>query len=63
MENKTDEIFIKIYSNCAVCLGKGNVESNFRNSNICPSCKGSGKYEQFIKINDFYKILENNKIN
>lgn len=49
---------VKIYSNCSICLGKGTVETNFRNSNICPSCRGTGKFEQFLKLEDLLKIIQ-----
>jgi DnaJ-class molecular chaperone len=52
------EIFIKIYINCSICLGKGVTEQNLRNTNICPGCKGAGKREHFVKINEFKKMLD-----
>jgi len=54
-----EKLYIKLYTNCSVCIGKGVTEtSNFRNTNVCPACKGAGKKEVFVNVEDFKKILD-----
>jgi hypothetical protein len=57
-----DKMYIKIYTNCSVCIGKGIVESvSFRNTNVCPVCKGAGKNEHLITLEEFKKMLLDDK--
>jgi len=59
MEGK---LYIKLYTDCSVCIGKGVVNnSSFRNTNICPVCKGAGKKEIFVDLDEFKKMLSDDK--
>jgi len=54
-----EKIYIKTYTNCSICVGRGIVENtSFRNTNFCPICKGSGKKEVFVDLEEFKKILK-----
>lgn len=57
-----EKMYIKTYTNCSICLGRGIIEnSSFRNTNVCPSCKGIGKKEFFLLLEDFKNILKDDK--
>ena len=57
-----EKLYIKLYTDCSVCLGKGVVDnSSFRNTNVCPVCKGIGKKEFLVGLEDFKKLLKDDK--
>lgn len=53
-----ENLYIKTYTKCSICVGKGVIDtSSFRGTNVCPACKGAGKKEHFITLEEFKKLL------
>ena len=49
------EVYFKMYTSCSVCGGKGSFDYVTK---VCPVCKGRGKNEKFLTIEELKKLLE-----
>lgn len=50
-----------MYTSCLACGGKGNFDMVL-NPKICLVCKGIGKNEKFITLEELKKLLESIKL-
>ena len=55
--NKEQAVYVKVYTTCSFCLGKGEFDFTFVPKK-CVSCLGTGKKENFVTIKEFKLILE-----
>ena len=54
-------VYVKVYTTCSICLGKGEFEFSFLPKK-CRNCLGTGKKESLITIEDFKKLLDSVKL-
>ena len=60
MESNIDfgkEIHLKVYTKCSLCDGKGQRDYIFM-PKTCPVCKGIGKNEKFITLEELKNLLQ-----
>ena len=50
-------IYLKMYTLCSACLGKGSFVA-FSRTRTCLVCKGRGDHEKLITLEELKKLLE-----